>query len=54
LIERYRHEHQITDPARPLGQPPTDRAARREYEAVEDSVERARLRIPLRARGVSW
>lgn len=54
LIERYRHEHQITDPARPLGQRPADREARREYEAVEDSVERARLRIPLRARGVSW
>ena len=28
--------------------------ARGEYEAVQDSVERARLRIPLRARGVSW
>jgi DNA-directed RNA polymerase specialized sigma24 family protein len=54
LIERYRHEHGITDPAQALGAPPAGAEARRGYEAVQDGVERARLQIPLRGRGVTW
>jgi DNA-directed RNA polymerase specialized sigma24 family protein len=54
LIERYRHEHDITDPARALGEPPADVQARREYQAVKARIERARVRIPLRGRGLTW